>query len=62
MFSIICPRDRDGRVAWAGRLSSISFEATNRVPEVASWVSEEEGQVLFEPIGPELSSTLGKLK
>jgi hypothetical protein len=35
-FSIIHPRDRDCSVVCAGRLSSISFEATNGVPEVAS--------------------------
>jgi hypothetical protein len=50
-FSIICLRDRDCSVASADRLSSISFEATNGVPEAASWVLEEEGRVLFKPLG-----------
>jgi hypothetical protein len=52
LFLIIRPRDRDCSVASAGRVSSISFEGTNAVPEVASWVSEttswvpeEEGHV-----------------
>jgi hypothetical protein len=35
-FLIICLRDRDCSVASAGRLSSISFEATNGVPEAAN--------------------------
>jgi hypothetical protein len=61
-FSNIRPRDRDCSVASACRLSSISFEATNGVPEAASCVPEEEGRVLSELPGPESSSTLGKLK
>ena len=36
LFSIIGLRDRDCNVASACRLSSISFEATNGVPEAAS--------------------------
>jgi hypothetical protein len=61
-FSVIHPRHRDCSVALAGRLSSISFEATDGIPEAASWVPEEERRVLFEPPGLESSSTLGKLK
>jgi hypothetical protein len=61
-FSIIRPRDRDCSVASAGRLSSISFEATNGVPEAASLVPEEEGRVLFKTPGPKSCSTLDKLK
>jgi hypothetical protein len=34
-FSIIRPRDRGCSVASSGRVSSMSFEATNGVPEVA---------------------------
>jgi hypothetical protein len=60
-FSIIRLRDRDYSVASVGILSSISFEATNRVPEAASLVLEEEGRVLFEPPDIESSSTLSKL-
>jgi hypothetical protein len=60
-FSVIRLRDKDYSVASAGRLSSISFEATNEIPEAASWVPEE-GRALFEPPGPESSPTLDKLK
>jgi hypothetical protein len=35
-FSVIHPRHRDCSVALAGRLSSISFEATDGIPEAAS--------------------------
>jgi hypothetical protein len=35
-FSVIRPRHRDCSVALVGRLSSISFEATDGIPEAAS--------------------------
>jgi hypothetical protein len=60
-FLILRPGHRDCSVVEASRLSSSSFEATNGVPEAASWVLEE-GRVLFKPCGPESTSPLGKLK